>query len=221
MKSAFRNSVNIVVPYWPWITFLGVAGVFVSNRIWQEFSIPILLAGFAITIYIYGRIVSDSVQESRQSAWQILQENWINYLIVVVILGTPQIAFRVAAAGRFGSWILYVLISTILGSAVGVLAIYALPIAFLKKTSLGAILAGVVYLSRNLAASLWIVGVVVIANVLGTVGAVVFRLETAPWSFALALFAAFITSYDLTHTDTPITGIDLAKLFFFVSTPCQ
>jgi hypothetical protein len=187
MKSSLRDSVDTVVPYWPWITFLGVAGVFGSNRIWQEFSIPILIAVFAITIYIYGRITSDIARGRTQSAWHILGENCVNYMIVVLLLGAPQAAFRVVAAGRFDSWYLYVLFSTILGSALGALTIYALPIAFLRKMNLGAILAGVVYLSRNLAVSSWIIGVVIIANLLGTVGALVFRLETTPWSFVLAL----------------------------------
>lgn len=188
MKNAFRDSIDTVVPYWPWITFLGVAGVFGSNNFWQEFSFPILLAVFVITIYIYGRIVSDIVRGSTLSAWQILQENLGNYLIIVLLLGVPQVVFRVVAAGWFDSLFLYVIFSTFLGSALGALTVYTLPIAFLRKTSLGAILAGVVFLSRNLVISSWIVGAVVVANVLGSVGAVVFRLEATPWSFVLALF---------------------------------
>ena len=187
MKSSLRDSVDIVMPYWPWIAFLGVAGVFGSNRIWWEFSIPILLAVFTVTIYIYGRIVSDIALVRSKSAWQILRENCANYMIVGFFLGAPQVAFRVVAAGWFDSWYMYVLFSTILGSALGALTIYTLPIAFIRKTNLGAILSGVVYLSRNLAVSIWIIGVVVIANLLGTAGALIFRLEATPWSFVLAL----------------------------------
>ncbi len=198
MNSAFRKSVDIVEPYWHWITFLGVAGVFGSNRFWPEFSILMLLAIFVTTIYLYGRVFCDLDKNRTEKAMQVLHENWVNYLVVTVILGAPQVAFRVAAAWRFDSWFLYVLFSTILGSVLGALTIYVLPIVFLKKRSLGAVFSGVVYLSRNLAVSRWIIGIVVVANVLGTVGAVLFRIETTPWSFVLALFAGvfgFFSAY--------------------------
>ena len=190
MDSGLRDAVGTVMPYWRWVLFLGVAVVFGSNRIWPEFSIPILIVVFAVTIFIYGRIVSDIVSGYTPSARRIMLENWLNYLIVVSIVGVPQGVFRVMVAGRLDSWFAYVFFTTILGSVLSVLTIYALPIAFLKKSNLGAVLAGVVYLSRNMAVSGWIAGVVVIANVFGTVGAIVFRVETTPWSFVLALSTA-------------------------------
>jgi hypothetical protein len=190
MNSRLLGAAGTVMPYWRWILFLGVAAVFGSNRIWPEFSFPILIVVFAVTIFIYGRIVSDIVSGYTPGARRIMLENWLNYLIVVLIVGVPQGVFRVLVAGRLDSWLEYVFFTTILGSVLSVLTIYALPIAFLKKSNLGAVLAGVVYLSRNMAVSGWIAGVVVIANVFGTVGAIVFRVETTPWSFVLALSTA-------------------------------
>ncbi len=189
MKNAFRRSVDIVAPYWLWIAFLGVVGVFGSNRFWPEFSILMLLVVLVTSIYLYGRVFCDLDKKRTESALQVLSENWRNYLVVTVILGVPQLAFRVAIAGQLDSWFLYVLFSTLLGSALGALSIYVLPIVYLKNRSLGAVLSGVVYLSKNLGVSRWIIGIVVVTNVLATVGTVLFRLKAAPWSFVLALFA--------------------------------
>jgi hypothetical protein len=195
MKSAFSKSVNIVAPYWPWIIFLGVLGVFGSNRFWPEFSIPVFLGVFVGTIYLYGRVACDLLKKPTEKAAQILHENWVNYLVVTLLLGVPQVAFRVVFAGWLDSWFLYVLFSTVLGSALSGLTIYVLPIVFLKKSSLGAVLAGVVFLGQNLSDSRWIIGIVVVANVLATAGSMLFKLEATPWSFVLALFAGLLGFY--------------------------
>jgi hypothetical protein len=151
-----------------------------------------VLAISVIVIYMHGRIFCDLDIDRSENALQVLQKNWANYIVVSLILGVPQIAFRVIAHWLFDSWFLYVLFSTILGSAIGALTIYVVPIVFLKKRSLGAVLSGVVFLSRNLAVSRWIIGIVVFANVLGTVGTVLFRIETTPWSFVVALLSGVI-----------------------------
>lgn len=113
----------------------------------------------------------------------------VNVLIMIVIFGkivSVCVQGEPASAKRLLSenWLNYVAAVVILR-----LPQAAIPIVFLKKSSLAAVLAGIVYLFKNLAASTWIAGVVVITYVLTTVGTLVFRLETTPWSFVLALAA--------------------------------
>lgn len=195
MKKGLRDSFEAVSPYWPLVICVGLGGVIGSNRIWQEFLVLDLIITLSITILIYGRIASNMVLGDTSSAWMILKENWLNYVIAVAIIGAPQVALRVLVAGRLDSLFMYVVFATMISSVFGVLTIYALPIVFLKKSSLAAILAGVVFLSRNLAVTAWIAGVVIITHVLAAAGAVVFRVEATPWSFVFALAAAVVGAF--------------------------
>ena len=190
MKKGLRDSIDAVNPFWPLVFCVGLGGVIGSNRIWQEFLVLDLIITLSITILVYGRIVLNMAPGSSSNSWTILKENGLNYVIAVVIIGSPQIALRVLVAGQPVTLFMYVFFGTLLGSVFGVLTIYVLPIVFLKKSSLAAILAGVTFLSRNLAASSWIAGVVVITHVLTAAGALVFRVEATPWSFVIVLVTA-------------------------------
>ena len=195
MKKELGDSIEAVAPYWPLVFCVGLGGVIGSNRIWQEFLVLDLIITLSITIIIYGRIVSNLAPGSSSSSWTILKENGLNYVIAVAIIGVPQIALRVLAAGLLDTLFVYVVFGTLISSVFGVLTIYALPIVFLRKSSLAAILAGVIYLSKNLAASSWIAGVVVFTNVLAAAGAWVFRVEATPWSFAFVLVTAVVGAF--------------------------
>jgi hypothetical protein len=133
--------------------------------------------------------------DSGSSSWTILKENGLNYVIAIVIIGAPQIALRGLVGGQLDSLFMYGVFRTFLGSVFGVLTIYVLPIVFLRKSSLAAILAGVTYLSRNLAASSWIAGIVVITEVLSSAGTVVFRVEATPLSFVFAVVTAVVGTF--------------------------
>jgi len=195
MKKRLRESIDRVSPLWPLVLCVGLGGVIGSNRIWQEFQVPALIIILSTTILIYGRIVSSMAPGSRTSPWTILKENGLNYVIAVAIIGAPQAALRLLVTGQPVTLFEYVVFGTLISSVFGVLTIYALPIVFLKKSSLAAILAGVIYLSRNLATSIWIAGIVVITHVLAASGALVFRVETTPWSFVLVLVTAVVGAF--------------------------
>jgi hypothetical protein len=195
MKKGLRDSIDAVSPFWPLVFCVGLGGVIGSNRIWQEFLVLDLIITLSITILIYGRIISSMAQGSHSNSWTILKENWLNYVIAVAIIGAPQVALRVLVAGQPVTLFVYVVFGTLISSVFGVLTIYALPIVFLKKSSLAAILAGVIYLSRNLATSIWIAGIVVITHVLAAAGALVFRVEATPWSFVLVLVSAVVGAF--------------------------
>ncbi len=195
MVKGLKESIDAVSPFWPLVFCVGLGGVIGSNRIWQEFQVPVLIITLSVTILIYGRIISSMAPGSRSSSWTILKENGLNYVLAVAIIGAPQSALRVLVASQPVNQFEYVVFGTLISSVFGVLTIYALPIVFLKKSSLAAILAGVIYLSRNLAASIWIAGIVVITHVLAASGALVFRVETTPWSFALVLVTAVVGAF--------------------------
>ena len=83
MKKGLRESIDAVSPFWPLVLCVGLGGVIGSNRIWQEFQVPVLIITLSTTILIYGRIVSSMAPGSRTSPWTILKENWLNYVIAV------------------------------------------------------------------------------------------------------------------------------------------
>jgi len=195
MKRGLRDAIDAVNPFWPLVICVGFGGVIASNRIWQEFLVLDLIITLSITILVYGRIVFYMAPGSSSSSWTILKENGLNYVIAIAIIGSPQIALRVLLAGHLNTLFMYVVFGTLISSVFGVLTIYALPIVFLKNSSLAAILAGVTYLSRNLAASSWIAGIVVITHVLAAAGALVFRVEATPWSFVFVLATAVVGAF--------------------------
>ena len=195
MKKGLRESADVVWPFWPLVFCVGLGGVIGSNRIWQEFQFLAVFITLSITILIYGRIIAKMAPGISSSSWAILKENGLNYVIAVAIIGAPQVVLRILVAGQLDTLFVYVVFGTLVSSLFGVLTIYALPIVFLKKSSLAAIIAGVAFLSKNLAASSWIAGVVVVTHVLTAAGALVFRVEATPWSFAIILVAAVVGAF--------------------------
>jgi hypothetical protein len=178
MNGIFRNATAAVVPSWPLILMVSLGRVIVSNRLWEEFLLLDLVVILSLTILVYGRIVSRMVPGFGSSSWT----------------GVPQIALQIWVSRQLGTQHMHVLFAILVSALFGVLTIYALPIVFLRKSSLTAVLAGVVFLFRNLVASFWVAAILVFTHVLAAAGAVIFRMETAPWSFVLVLILAVVAS---------------------------
>ena len=195
MNESLLSAITTVAPSWPLILIVSLGKVIASGRLWEEFLILDLVVTLSLIILIYGRIVSRLVPGIASGSWTILKENWLNYVIAIAIIGAPQVALRIWIVGQLGTPLWYVLSAIMISALFGVLTIYALPIVFLRKSSLAAILAGVAYLFRNLAASYGMAAIVVLTHVLAAVGAVIFRMETAPWSFVLVLVLAVVTTF--------------------------
>lgn len=195
MNGKFRNAAAAVAPSWPLILIVSLGKVIISNRLWDEFLILDLVAVLLLTILIFGRIVSRLVPGVSSGSWTILKENWINYVLAIAIIGAPQAVLRIWVAGQLSTPYMHVVLAIVFSALFGVLTIYALPIVFLRKSSLAAILAGVAYLFKNLAASCGLAAIVVFTHVLAAAGAVIFRMETAPWSFVLVMVLAVVTTF--------------------------
>lgn len=195
MNRGLRDSADAVWAFWPLVLCVGLGRVLGSTLIWEEFLVLEIFILLSITILIYGRIVSNIVPGTSSSSWEILKENGLNYVVAIAIIGAPQIALRILAGGNLNTLLLKVGFGTLIGSVFGVLTIYVLPIVFIKKSSLTAVLAGVVFLWKNLAASSWIAGVVVFTYVMAAAGAVVFRADRTPGSFVIILVTSVVGSY--------------------------
>jgi hypothetical protein len=191
----FNRASQDVAGHWPWILAAVAVSVTVSAGVWKEFLFVGVPLTIAIMIILYGRIAGGLVPDGTAGTWKILQDNWLNYLVAVVIIGLPERIMLLLVASRFHSLVGYVVLATAFGAGFGILTIYALPIVFIRKSRLAAILAGIVFLFRNPAASSWIAAVVVVTQILAVAGVTVFRVATAPWSFALVLLTGVVVTF--------------------------
>ncbi len=75
------------------------------------------------------------------------------------------------------------------------LTIYVWPLVFLNRASLSPVVTGLVFLSRNLVASAWIVGVTFAAQLLQVGGLLAVRAQYSPWNIALAIGCAVLATF--------------------------
>ena len=116
-----------------------------------------LLISLLVGIIVYGRIVARVQGRRNPPSNEVLKDNWLNYLVVVVVLAVPVLLFNYLAKLAPFSPELFILAKEGLNALVHMATIYVLPIVFIKSENLVAILAGIAYLVRNFTQSLAII----------------------------------------------------------------
>jgi hypothetical protein len=195
MRDELGYALGDVIRFWPVIVALSIGQTIVSNDLWVEFAVPGAIIIVSVMIIVYGRIIAHLLPERTSSNLAILRENWLNYLIAMVIIAVPGVASRLVAANLTSSSVVYVVLAIGASAAVGILTIYVLPIVFLKRVSVAAIPTGVVFLKRNLSSSAWIAGFIAAAHVLDAIGMILFRVDPAPWSWTLVISAGVLADF--------------------------
>ena len=147
MKQLFAESVQILNPHLGLVLLVGICNIqLLSGVIASTLSLLGIIVSFVMGIVIYGRIISQIQGCAALPAFEIFKENWFNYIIVTMLLGLPLF--------------LYFQLSKLLPLPIGLsifgiralintLAIYVLPLVFMKRLHLLAILAGIVFLIQN------------------------------------------------------------------------
>ena len=116
-----------------------------------------LLISLLVGIVVYGRIVARAQGRRNPPNNEVLKDNWLNYIVVVVVLALPVLLFNYLAKLAPFSIESFILAKEGLNALVHMATIYVLPIVFIKNENLVAILAGVAYLFRNFTESLTII----------------------------------------------------------------
>ena len=154
---------------------VGVCGFHVFGGVMTWVFIAEVIVSFVVGIVIYGRIIARVNGRSPGASATILKENWSNCLLVLMVLAIPTLIFG-QISGLFASTpTSYVLTKKVLDASVRLLTIYVLPIVFLKKENMIAILTGIIYLFRSLRMSLPIVGIAALIELART--SVLLRVE--------------------------------------------
>ena len=152
-KSASRNvNSNIVL-----VILVGAFSVQILSGIMTYISLIGLIAAFIIEIIIYGRIIAEIKGQESPSSLSILKDNWINYIVVTVLLVTPVLLFKQLEHLLPISSVYTLLVREGLSALILMATIYVFPIVFLKQEHVIAVFAGISYLIRNLIGSLPII----------------------------------------------------------------
>ena len=101
---------------------------------------------FIVAVIAYGRIVSILTHQRPVDSVTMLKINWLNYLIVTVVLGLPVFVLASLPLGGLNVWIAKIGI----GALIGGMSIYVYPILFLKCEGIVSIIAGIYFVVKNL-----------------------------------------------------------------------
>ena len=127
-----------------------------------------LIISVVASIVVHGKITA-MITGMDGSNSRILKENWLNYLIVTFVIAIPMMVFGLIEKLTNPSLTSVSLIKEVFEAIVLVVTIYALPIVFLKKQNVKAIILGIKFLLRNLKTSIPI----------ATVTGIIFLIHTA------------------------------------------
>ncbi len=193
MNRLVRVSTEVVVRFWPLIVAQGIGESIASYGIWRQlavpmFILPIVMFTVAVVIVLYGRIVASVLPGQSSDRWAILQKYGLCYLVAMLAIGTPELLFKVLARQSNMAGSTFWAISGSIHAAMSLLTIYSLPIVFLKRAHVPAVLAGVGFLMAHIWQSRWILGVVVLALVIHGGGVI------AIWKWPSAQTYILVTS---------------------------
>jgi len=194
-QALLGESWAVVGRYWPLIIFISALRMVALSGLEMGLTLLAFVLGVVLTILVYGRLVAHLDPDRSPAVLTILQENGIHYLVAMVIIGIPGGAAGLLLRGLDAPLILYVVLSGLVNAAVAVLTLYVLPVVFLHRAGVAAVLAGVSAFLSHAAASAGIAVVVVAAHVVTRVGALLVLSHPSSWTGAAALGAAAVALY--------------------------
>jgi hypothetical protein len=107
--------------------------------------VGILFSSFAV-IVINGKITQTILKKQQYSTLQIVNNNWINYLIVVIALATPVFVINyLLRLIPLSSAEQYVFLKETAKAFMWAISIYVLPIVFLKRLGFISVVMGISY----------------------------------------------------------------------------
>jgi hypothetical protein len=195
VNSKARAALFAPYPHWPLIVAGGIGPTLMAATVSRELLAPAVIVAIMLQIVVFGRILSQVLPGRVSSFWGILREYGLSYVIAGFIAGAVgvillQVVVRIMPP-RFPN----VISGGAVHAAVAMVTIYVWPIVFLRRTSVAAILAGVSYLMDNIASSLWIAGIIVLGEVIQTVGQLVYLEYRTGWGFVIMLIAGVTFVY--------------------------
>ncbi|WP_316368943.1 hypothetical protein [Candidatus Thiodiazotropha sp. CDECU1] len=148
------RSIRIVNEQISLLLLSGVIGIQFYYGAFAYISVVGMLASIVIGIIIYGQITIKVRGEEVLPAKEILKRNWVNYIVVMLIIGVSTLAIIQVIKILSTSAVFLALSQSAIKTLMSIITIYVLPIVFLKKEHMLAIVTGLVFLFQNIRKSI-------------------------------------------------------------------
>jgi len=149
MKELLSKSIQILNTNALLVLLIGICNIQILSGVLTYVSLLGLAVSFVLSIVVYGRLVAIVQGNTAIPTKLIIKENWSNYIIAIIILGTPILLFSQLIKLHSTSAELLVFSKEGIRMLVNILAIYVLPIVFIKKQHFLAIIAGIIFFVHN------------------------------------------------------------------------
>lgn len=184
---SMRRAWAVVAPDALFLSIVSALQVAGTAGLYPEVTVPLLLVSIPVIIVMYGRLLARIVPSEPTAAGRILADHWWDWLVVTVLIAIPLQALRLLLVVFKAPVAVWFGVGIVAKAGVWIATMYALPLAFLARRGLAAFVGGVSFLRIHRAESRWIAGLLVIIAVAATTTSWLYRLNTAPWSFTLAV----------------------------------
>ena len=190
-----RAALYAPAPHWPLIAFTGAAPLVLTAGVGAELALPALVAALLATIVVLGRLLADVQPGRPRDVLPILKEHALNYIVAAFLVGAVAFGLGLAASRAVPDGSARVAALMLGRAVVFMAAVYVVPLALLKRESVAAVPAGVVFLGRNLAASWWLLGLALLGGVLQLAARLIRVQQPGGFGFAVLLAGSVAVSY--------------------------
>nr|MEE4268396.1 hypothetical protein [Candidatus Krumholzibacteria bacterium] len=198
MDMKMKAALLAPLPHWGLLLVAGASPALLTGTVSRSLMIPVSVVSWTLQIFVFGLIVSKVFPERASGFWEILREYGVKFLIVGLLVGVIAISIQVLLLRPVLSGVHPIYIRGLVRAVFGALIVFVWPLIFLGRSGIGALFSGVLFLMRNIGSSWWIVGMVVIAQLLQVSGFVLFTEHRAGWTFVTLLVSAFLSVYLVT-----------------------
>lgn len=131
MTDSFVKSARLVNKYILLVVLIGVFHVSFFGGPMVYVSIVGLIVASLLGVIVGGKIVGN-LENQEEKSWVILRENWLNYLVVLLVLGVPTLFLNQTAGFVPVSLEVFIAINGVIKAIVWLISMYVLPIVFIR-----------------------------------------------------------------------------------------
>lgn len=179
MKDTLHNAIRLVNAEMRLVLLVGVCSIRIPSDLYTTISLVGAVIGLIMTIIVYGRLVARAKGVVIPVASRILKDNWLNFLVVAIVLAAPALFYGLLVKQLLLSRGVALFTQEALYALTLFLTMYVLPIVFIKHENVIAIVAGITYLWSHLKDSLAVSALVAL---MVTLHSVVTLLVVMTWS---------------------------------------
>ena len=163
MMEHIKNSIGYANRFPAYILFIGIFEVaFISGRL-ADISLVGFLVSLVLEVILLGKISNLITAKEEPHNINILKENWLNYFIIVIAISSPIFLLDQANNIFTFSVLNHLILKISLTVFIAAISFYVLPIAFIKKINVQALLVGIYYLFTNFKYSIPLLSIVIIS----------------------------------------------------------